>query len=292
MQSVVDSFLLALESHRKNDVAAAMENYNRLFTAASDIKNTDVQCIAAVCRRFLYNYYNGTRADNTIERNGELYVLRKLGERGAKVIFDVGANTGYWALYAAGAAPVATIHSFEIFPETHAVLATNTAAQPRIVANAFGLSDRDGTVEVESAEGVNSAHFSTVTKFENGRRASCPVVRGDRYVAEAGIDRIDFLKIDVEGGEYDVLSGLGETLSRGAVDLVQFEYGPASLDSRKLLKDYYGLLGDYGYAVGRLYGSGAHFKAYSLLEDENFINANFLACRNDLPDLREAVTLR
>lgn len=33
-------------------------------------------------------------------------------------------------------------------------------------------------------------------------------------------------------------------------------------------------------------------KSDSLLEDENFINANFLACRNGLADLREAVTLR
>lgn len=292
MQNVVDFFVSALLSQKKNDVPAAVENYNKAFSCATNIKDYDVQCIAAVCRRFLYYYNNGTRADNTMERNGELHTLSRLGERGAKVIFDVGANIGYWALSAAAAAPAATIHSFEIFPETHAALAANTAAQGRIVANAFGLADRDGSIEVQSADGVDSAHFSAVTSFENGRRATCPVMRGDRYMAEAGIGHIDFLKIDVEGGEYDVLTGFADALGRGAIDLVQFEYGPASLDSRKLLKDYYDLLSGYGYIVGRLHGTGVNFKAYSLLDDENFINANFVACRAACADLREAVTLR
>ncbi len=292
MQNGVDFFVAALSKQKEVDVPAAVDNYNKAFACAENIKDYDVQCIAAACRRFLYYYNNGTRVGNTMDRNGELHILNRLGERGAGVIFDVGANIGYWALAAAGANPAATIHSFEIFPETHALLAANTAGRDLIVANAFGLSDRDGVIEVQSADGVDSAHFSAVTHFENGRRATCPVMRGDRYVAEAGIDRVDFLKIDVEGGEYDVLTGFSDTLARGAIDLIQFEYGPASLDSRKLLKDYCDLLVGHGYAVGRLHKAGANFKNYSVLDDENFINANFIACRKERPDLLGAVALR
>ncbi len=166
----------------------------------------------------------------------------RLSARGAAAIFDVGANVGYWALTAARVNPSATIHSFEIVPETFAAFVENTKTYGRIVANAIGLSDREGTVPVHVADGVNSVHFSTATPFANGRRVECPMTRGDLYAARAGIERIDFLKIDVEGGEYDVLMGFSDMLGRGTIGLIQFEYGPASIDSRKLLKDYYNLL--------------------------------------------------
>lgn len=175
-------------------------------------------------------------------RNGELLVLNRLSARGAAAIFDVGANVGYWALTAARVNPSATIHSFEIVPETFAAFVENTKTYGRIVANAIGLSDREGTVPVHVADGVNSVHFSAVTPFANGRRVECPMTRGDLYAARAGIERIDFLKIDVEGGEYDVLMGFSDMLGRGTIGLIQFEYGSANIDSRKLLKDYYNLL--------------------------------------------------
>lgn len=175
-----------------------------------------------------------------MDRNGEQRLLTRLGERAVPVIFDVGANIGYWALNASSLNPAGRIHSFEIFPETHASL----------VANGFDLVAIDGAIEVQSAEGVESARFSTVTRFENARATVCQVMRGDRYMAESGVERIDFFKIDVEGCEYDVLMGFSSALTRSAVDLIQFEYGPASLDSRKLLKDYYDLLSGYGYEIG------------------------------------------
>lgn len=291
MQEVLDYFVEAINSHKRGDIPAAVDNYNKVFHYASFVRDNEVQCMAAVCRKFLYYYYNGTRAGNTIDKNGELHVLRLLGQRGAKVIFDVGANIGYWALNAAAVNPEATIHSFEIFADTNAKFITNTASNNRIIANAFGLSDRDGVVQVQCADDVDSAHFTTVFSFANGREETCPVMRGDRYMADVGIDRIDFLKIDVEGGEYDVLSGFSGALDRGAIPVIQFEYGPASLDSRKLLKDYYTLLTSHGYLIGRLHSGGANFRPYSV-EEENFVNANFIACLNSAEDLREALTLR
>lgn len=223
-----------------------------------------------------------------MDRNGEQRLLTRLGERAVPVIFDVGANIGYWALNASSLNPAGRIHSFEIFPETHASLVANTVAARmanRMVANGFDLGAIDGAIEVESVR------FSVVTRFENARATVCPVMRGDRYMAESEVKRIDFLKIDVEGGEYDVLMGFSSALARSAVDLIQFEYGPASLDNRKLLNDYYDLLSGYGYEIGRLHGGGVWFNAYSILEDENCINAHFVPCRKECAALRAAITL-
>lgn len=291
MQTVTDHLIAALDAHRKGNVPAAVDHYRQVFECATDIRNTDIQCLFSIFRQFNYYHFNGTRAGNTIEKNGELFALKTIDRFGSRTIFDVGANIGYWALTAQAANPNATIHSFEIFPETYGKLAANVGSRERIVANAFGLAGHDGTALLQYAEGVDSAHFTTVFSFDNGRQQACPVMRGDRYMAENGIERIDFLKIDVEGGEHDVLTGFVGALGRGCIPVIQFEYGPASLDSRKLLKDYYALLGDHGYSIGRLYAGGANFRPYAI-EEENFINANFIACLDSERALREALTLR
>lgn len=291
MMELLDYFAEAISNHKRGDIGAAYENYAKAFACASHINDDEVRCMVAVCRQFLYHHYNGTRAGNTMDKNGEIRVLSELGRRGARVIFDVGANIGYWALRAAETNPAAVVHSFEIFDDTFAQFKANTAAQPRIVANGFGLSAYDGVAEVHYAEGVDSAHFTTVFSFDNGEKRACPVVRGDRYMAEKGVERIDFLKIDVEGGEFDVLTGFESALSRRAIPVIQFEYGPASLDSHNILKDYYKLLTGYGYVIGRLHGGGVNFRSFTI-EEENFINANFIACLETEKALVEALSFR
>lgn len=291
MIELIDAFIDALQAQKAGNIDAAYQNYKKTFELAHHINDDEVRCMAVICRQFLYHHYNGACAGNTMEKNGETRVQAEVARRGGRVIFDVGANIGYWALRAAEINPAATIHSFEIFDDTYAQLATNVAGCPRIVPNSFGLSGHDGNARVQYADNVNSAHFTTVFSFDNGGSRERPVIRGDRYVAEQGIERIDFLKIDVEGGEYGVLSGFAETLARGVVPLIQFEYGPASVDSRKLLKDYYEMLTGLGYEIGRLHGGGVNFRAWSP-EEENFVNANFIACLASEKALVEALAFR
>ena len=52
--------------------------------------------------------------------------------------------------------------------------------------------------------------------------------RGDEYYLENNINEIDFLKIDTEGYEYDVITGFGEKIKN--VKIIQFEYGGTFLD--------------------------------------------------------------
>src|SRR5690242_12680956 len=49
--------------------------------------------------------------------NGELRVLQILGQSGARVLFDVGANVGEWTVAARALIPTAQIHAFEIVPD-------------------------------------------------------------------------------------------------------------------------------------------------------------------------------
>jgi len=107
---------------------------------------------------------------------------------------------------------------------------------------------------------------------------------GDDYVRQAGIDRIDFLKIDVEGSEYKVLKGFANALERDSIQCIQFEYGAFSVDTRFLLRDYYNLL-ESRYWIGKIYPSYVEFREYDW-RMENFRFANYCCVRRSRRDLR------
>ena len=105
-----------------------------------------------------------------------------------------------------------------------------------------GASDAAGTIELhyfpdEPDKTCDMPRHSLRTEIIRGT-----VIPLDDYCASKGIERIDFLKIDVEGAEHRVLKGLSKMIDGDGVACVQFEYGPFSLDTRFLLKDYFALL--------------------------------------------------
>lgn len=247
---VVLSYVAA---HRRNPVVSKLAGFSRSLHMAYENFNYDP------------------------ERNGEHFVLRALAGEEVRTILDVGANVGNWARMAHRIFPQATVHCFEIVPQTWELLSHNVAGEPAIVANAFGLSDADGTVEVRSFSASNE--LATVVDFPHdgpSRTVECRVTTGDRYLAERGIERVDFLKIDVEGAEGAVLRGFSQAFAERRIRVVQFEYGLSSIVSRYLLRDFYEFFASMDYHVGKIYPTHVDFREYRLTH-EDFIGPNFLA---------------
>ena len=57
------------------------------------------------------------------------------------------------------------------------------------------------------------------------------------------------MKIDVEGYEYNVISGMKEMLKNSKVKFIQFEYGGTYKDANFKLNDVISLLSEFGYKV-------------------------------------------
>lgn len=210
--------------------------------------------------------------------NGEARVLQCLREGcGIQTIFDVGANEGTWALMAAEQFSQASIHAFEISPPVAEKLIANVAREPRITANARGMSDANKEIEFFYTPNWNTLSSgvavtgSTVVEKMRGL-----VIRGADYCRERGIERIDFLKLDVEGMEDQVLRGFSELLDRHAIRVIQFEYGRVNIESHFLLKDFYTFLTAHGFALGKIYPEEVAFRAYQYT-DEDFLGPNYLA---------------
>lgn len=212
--------------------------------------------------------------------------------RGARpeCVFDVGANLGDWSLHAAKLCPQAAVHAFEIVPETAQALADRVrdVGARSITVNALGLSDVEGTVPVAFLRGFSEGSSAAVVRpVGQAEWVDCPVRTGDAYCAERRIERIDLLKLDVEGLERRVLDGFAGMLSRAAVGAVQFEYGRINASIRVLLGDFYELFEGYGYVVGKIYPDGVEFRAFNPWRDENFRGPNYLAVHRDKRELIE-----
>jgi len=84
------------------------------------------------------------------------------------------------------------------------------------------------------------------------------------------------------------LTGFGDMLARNDISLVQFEYGRVNIVNHFLLRDFYAFFRERGYVVGKIFPNYVEFRDYDLM-DEDFLGPNYLACAEDMVELRQAL---
>jgi len=132
-------------------------------------------------------------------------VFRTWVKPGAAVI-DLGAWIGPTTLYAAALG--ATVHSIEADPVALQHLQANVAANPdlsaRITVCPVAIAPRDGPVLFGSHRGGGDS-TSSLLAGDAATSWSVPGQRWGTFLRTQGIARCDFLKMDIEGGEWAVL---------------------------------------------------------------------------------------
>jgi FkbM family methyltransferase len=233
-----------------------------------------------------------------VEKSGEAGLLTRLRPFRPANVLDVGANIGEWMLAACRELPDTIVHAFEIVGPTYEIL--NTAAAPfgsHVVSNNFGLGETEGEVTMHFApDSPTTASLlrnvidlaASDQGFADIHEVRGQLRRGDDYLAERGLQRVDLLKIDVEGAEMEVLKGFEAAFAAEQIDLVQFEYGRPSLLTRVFLADFYSYFEARGFVLGKLYPEGVAFKDYEL-DDEDFTGPNYVACLRSRTDLIAAL---
>jgi FkbM family methyltransferase len=255
---------------------------------------------AVALARFANAYYDifYRNCSGVMTDNGETALLQRLSGLPLKTAVDVGANVGSWTMAMKNARPEIEIHAFEIMPATAQQMRVNIADLNGIKLNNFGLGDAADEIEIwyspdnhvlTSAFGARVAEFPELNGTWQTVRAK--VIRGDEYLAESGVEHVDFLKIDVEGMEMKVLMGFERTFARNAIDVVQFEYAPLNKYIPLLLRDLYGFFEPRGFVVGKVFPKGVAFKTYENT-DEDFLGLTYVACRAERTDLRERLAYR
>jgi len=136
----------------------------------------------------------------------------------ARVVFDVGAYVGIFAMAAALGHPERDVHAFEPVPESFARLQENLRANRLAHVHAVRacVGEKDGEATLHVPDGVwLPSHSSTHAGFrEHTRPVPVAALTLDHYARERGLERVDVVKIDTEGNEDEVLAGASELVTR------------------------------------------------------------------------------
>lgn len=124
------------------------------------------------------------------------------------VVLDAGSWIGDFAAYASAKGATA-VYAFEPIDATYAYLTRTAELNANVIPVKKGLSDHEG----RAAMSIDAASIGNAILTEGSGR-SVELTTVDAFVKERGLQRVDFIKADIEGAERDMLRGAQETLSK------------------------------------------------------------------------------
>lgn len=220
------------------------------------------------CSRYVAYYEGNNGYDMRV--NGEFNFLRGvIIARPRATVFDVGANVGEWSKEALRVSSTISLHCFEPHPQAYNTL-RESGFSPSVTLNCMALGQVAG---VESLFLYESGLFNSLYPWPDRPFVSSIEVEVSTvtdYCKKNGIQQIDLMKIDVEGGEFQVLLGARTMLEEGRIAYVQFEYGPNYIGSRTLLKDIFDLAEKIDYEVFKILPRSLLHEPHYRTDLENF----------------------
>lgn len=162
-------------------------------------------------------------------------IFRKWIKPGFTVL-DVGANEGYFSIIACLlAGPEGRVVSIE--PQTRSIevmrrnLSANRIANCSIVEAALG--NGDGVADLQLMPAFNTGASSLVGKYRWTKQCQrVPTITGLTLLQQTGLSRFDFVKIDVEGYEPEVVEGLLPLIMSGCIRHLLIDFHHSILKQR------------------------------------------------------------
>ena len=221
-------------------------------------------------------------ASGYADYSGELHIIKQLKKDLVNgVIFDIGANVGDWSKFVIEEYQDIPyqLYMFEPSLVTFEQLKNNTSQTKSIFLYPIGFGDKKEKLQIfydNEAQGsasilMKNAKFSEEIQIETI----------DGFCKEHNIERIDFLKMDVQGYEYNILLGAKEMLKSEKIKYIQFEFDEPNIENRIFFKDFWELLHAEYDIYHSLYNGLVKIEKYHY-ELENFSCMNYLAIKKDL----------
>lgn len=168
------------------------------------------------------------------EHNLEHWLLRIAQLLGRPVVYDIGANCGYYSVLLSRHAR--RVFAFEPSASTRIALTGNVVANglSNVEVVPLGMSNRDSrtTLNIYTSSGNNSIVERNIPSGHSLRRTGVEEIEVrtlDSWVHDTGVPSPDLVKIDVEGAELWVLQGGSEVLNQ-ARPVIFVEYSATTSD--------------------------------------------------------------
>lgn len=230
----------------------------------------------------------GVGLPNDPVKNGEHHFINKilpnLVRQKQPVFIDAGANKGEYTQLLLQKFPDAFIHSFEANPVLIPFLKERFGKYENVSILNCALSSKKGEVKLfikaeDKTTGHASLHQEVLKELHGYKKIEQITTESvclDDYCNRHEIEFIDFLKLDIEGHEFEALKGALAMLPKTKV--IQLEFNEMNISSRVFLKDFYDLLKDFSFY--RLVPTGLFPLGNYSSKSEVFIIQNLLAVNN------------
>jgi FkbM family methyltransferase len=174
-----------------------------------------------------------TPEDDTVNLFREIFVDRCYTGGGfyrpapGDTVLDLGANIGTFAVFLQWLAPGVRVHCFEPGPETRRRLEENIRSnglEGAVTIHPFAVSDGPKVLELKPAR-LAAQRSLFASEFTGAGEASESVecIGLDRAVELAGVERVQLLKVDIEGAEIEAM-GSASPATWARVERVAAEY--------------------------------------------------------------------
>lgn len=218
-------------------------------------------------------------ASGYADYSGELYIIKKLkNNMHASVIFDIGANVGDWSKYMVDEYKDIDykLYMFEPSLLTFKQLEKNISQCKNHFFYNIGFGDKKEKLKIfYDYETQGSASIL----MKDGKYSEEIYIETlDDFCEKHRIGQIDFLKMDVQGYEYNILLGASKLLASGAIKNIQFEFDEPNIQNRIFFKDFWELLNNSYDIYHSLYNGLIKVEEYHY-ELENFRCMNYLAIK-------------
>lgn len=188
---------LAKQHNLSQSIILAKNNFNsdKIYVTA---KNSD---------GFLFKITCGADLE-IISSNREEFVIQKFHPCLGDVVFDVGANIGVYSLKSSfSVSPSGKIIAIEADPEIFGCLKKNILINSinNIIPLNYAVFDKKETVSLYRS--TLSSPTNSLEKIPNAQKIDVQANSLDNIFDELNLDKVDWIKIDVEGVEKQVLDG-------------------------------------------------------------------------------------
>ncbi|HBE43969.1 MAG TPA: FkbM family methyltransferase [Deltaproteobacteria bacterium] len=260
--------------------------YRKLFSRKVFFKLNKLIYNCSIRGLGIYNYEN---MDVSGERHFIENYIQKIAKDKTIFVFDVGANQGEYTKVLVHGIKNIKVFSFEPHPITYKKLCESCSGLKDVKLFNCALADKKDALQLydyQSKDGsghasLDSESFLTVHKADIIFH-KVEVSTVDLICEENSVDEIDFLKIDVEGFELEVLKGASNKIKSDKIRLIQFEFTQLNTTRKVFFKDFWELLKDK-YNIYRLLPNDLlEIKTYDPTMCEIFGYQNYIAIHRNL----------
>lgn len=196
-------------------------------------------------------------------KNHEDLVYTKVFKKNEKItIFDVGANQGLIISKFISLFPNATIHAFEPYQPYASLLNQQFYSNPNIKINTIGISNNKGeqlfninkSIDTSSLLHSKKTGLNSDEQVKTVNQINISLTTIDEYLKNEEAQRINILKLDIQGSELNALRGAEIALKNKNIDIIFTEaYFVQQYENQPLFSDIVKYLFDYGYVIQDIY---------------------------------------